>query len=65
MTGPGRPAIGPKIEVRFPPGLLARLDEHRGDLVSRPSAIRNLVEQALDHLHRPQQSPGRGTGADT
>ncbi|MEE9271711.1 MAG: hypothetical protein V3U57_00310 [Robiginitomaculum sp.] len=45
----GRPAtgIGKQINVRLHPKLLDRLDAYRGDM-SRPKAIRELIEKALN-----------------
>ena len=45
----GRPATGrgKTIGVRIHDDLLARLDAYRGEL-SRPKAIRKLIEKALD-----------------
>jgi hypothetical protein len=50
--GPGRPATGQGlgVQVRFPPGELAALDNwiaRDGGLLSRPQAIRRLVGLAL------------------
>ena len=47
--GPGRPPIGPKIEVRLSPETLAKLDdeaERRGE--KRAAVVRGIVELALD-----------------
>lgn len=48
----GRPATGQGlgVQVRFPPGELAALDDwiiRDGDLLTRPQAIRRLVGLAL------------------
>lgn len=40
--GPGRPEIGPPIQVRLPADLLGALDTQRGDL-SRAEAVRRAV----------------------
>lgn len=47
-AGPGRPEIGPAFSVRFPPGLLARVDTAATALgVSRAEYLRGLAEKAL------------------
>lgn len=46
-----RPRIGPKLEVRFPPDLLALIDESRGD-TPRPEMIRRLVTEAFEARDR-------------
>lgn len=48
MTGRGRPPIGPAVQVRLTPGLLARLDawaKRQG--VNRAEAVRRLLDQVL------------------
>lgn len=46
--GPGRPEIGPAIQVRLPEDLLARVDAYAGEQrISRAEAVRRLLESAL------------------
>lgn len=46
--GPGRPEIGPPVNVRFPEDVLTRLDvAARAEGISRAEKIRRLVEAAL------------------
>lgn len=48
MTGRGRPPIGPAVQVRLTPDLLARIDRWaKRQGVTRAEAIRRLVERAL------------------
>lgn len=51
MTGAaGRPAIGPRVSVRFPPDLLARVDAEAARAgESRASVVRRLVGALLGH----------------
>ena len=46
--GPGRPEVGPAIQVRLPGDLLARLDTRaEAEGVSRAEMVRQLLETAL------------------
>ncbi len=47
-TGPGRPAIGPQINIRLGDELTARVDAAKRDGESRAATIRRLLEQALN-----------------
>ena len=47
--GPGRPEIGPVIQVRLPEELLERVDALAGQTgASRAETIRQLLERALE-----------------
>lgn len=46
-SGPGRPAIGPMVNVRLGEELTKRVDAARQEGESRAAAIRRLLEQAL------------------
>lgn len=45
--GPGRPAVGPMVNVRLGEDLTARVDAARLEGESRAAAIRRLLEDAL------------------
>ena len=46
--GPGRPEIGPAIQIRLPESLLTRLDEEAGKAgTSRAETIRRILAAAL------------------
>ena len=48
IAGPGRPAVGAKVQVRLSPHLLSRLDARAAiDGVSRAESIRRLLDEAL------------------
>jgi hypothetical protein len=45
----GRPEVGPVIQARIPPALLAKLDAYAaGQGTSRAETVRQLVERALE-----------------
>jgi hypothetical protein len=45
--GPGRPEVGPNVNVRIPADLLAWIDERAGDVgLSRAAFIRDALEFA-------------------
>lgn len=43
----GRPRIGPPVTVRLPLEYMAALTRLRGDRVSQPEMMRQLIEEAL------------------
>ena len=46
--GPGRPEIGPAIQIRLPEDMLARIDQQAKELgTSRAERIRQLLAQAM------------------
>ncbi len=47
-SGPGRPAIGPQINIRLGDELTTRVDAAKRDGESRAATIRRLLEQALN-----------------
>lgn len=48
MTGPGRPKVGPMVNVRIPPDLLRRLDiESQRAGERRAATIRRLLGERL------------------
>lgn len=47
--GPGRPEIGPAIQIRLPEDMLAQIDQQAKELgISRAERIRQLLAQAMD-----------------
>ncbi len=49
--GPGRPEVGPRVEIRVPQAMLAKLDAFAAELqVSRAEAVRRIVERALEQI---------------
>lgn len=46
--GPGRPEIGPAIQIRLPEEMLSRIDQQAKELgISRAERIRQLLAQAM------------------
>jgi hypothetical protein len=53
VTGPGRPPVGPKIEVRLDPGLADFVDIYADDNnLTRAAAIRELLQRAREMINR-------------
>ena len=53
MTGPGRPPVGPVVEVRFPPELLAEIDDVREGM-ARAEWIRCACQTTVNMLRKTQ-----------
>lgn len=52
---PGRPKVGPAVEIRLPDGLLERLDELAAKRnISRAALIREMIERGLGTQAPPE-----------